>query len=243
MDKKNLPYFRRHCPWMTQMPLRYTIAPYDDTTSIQQQTTVCCMLIFAQSNHIIFNAAALDLDITTAFTAHYHRSFYSSILYKSSLNSQLYPCCPRFCFFKFFRVLAHVHACARRSACVCVIVCTRVWLVQLVKPVIECVRPPPGNADSEIEGFIVWGTMDTYGHHTPSYIGLRNHTIVLLQWNVACLTTVTSRVTLIRIKIGANCNVPLLVSCCNTELESIWGRWRILVYQPIWHLQHSEETR
>lgn len=43
-----------------------------------------------------------------------------------------------------------------------VTLCVCVWLRQLVKPVIECVRPPRCSKDSAVDGFIVSGTIDTY---------------------------------------------------------------------------------
>lgn len=50
----------------------------------------------------------------------------------------------------------------------CVRVC--VWLIQLVKPVIECVRPPRGSTDSTVAGFIVWGTVVMYTHSSHPFI-------------------------------------------------------------------------
>lgn len=81
-------------------------------------SAVCLQLIFAQSHCIISNAVALDLDVTTAVAAHYHCSFYLSILCKSPTNFQFYPYCPRFCFLIFLRTCA----CTLRTQ-ECVYVC------------------------------------------------------------------------------------------------------------------------
>lgn len=55
-----------------------------------------------------------------------------------------------------FRSIPAENVCAYARACVCV------WLRQLVKPVIECVRPLRCSKDSAVDGFIVSGTIDTY---------------------------------------------------------------------------------
>ena len=55
-----------------------------------------------------------------------------------------------------------VCVCVCVYVCMCVCVCVCVWLRQLVKPVIECVRPPRCSRDSAVDGFIVSGTIDTY---------------------------------------------------------------------------------
>lgn len=64
----------------------------------------------------------LDLDITTTISAHYHRSFYLSLLCKSPLKLSVICLFFSSLLLPFWNssehALTHVHACTRRSVCV-----------------------------------------------------------------------------------------------------------------------------